>query len=560
MQPNRRRLFLAAAALMATSRFARARTLKSASLAGPLHDAVRRVMEENGIPGASAALVMNGKPLWLETFGTTKAAGGQAIDAHTIFSIQSTSKTFAATAVMLAVQRRLVDLDAPITRYLPDFTVNSRHEADPQNKITLRHLLSHHAGFTHEAPIGNNYTDKPWTCDAHIRSIQDTWLRYPVGERFSYSNLGIDLAARVLERVSGMAYWDCLKGWLLAPLGMHDTTANPDEYAASNNRAVGHMPGYSDLPVRIPLLGSGGVYSSINDMALYAAFHLGEGRVGHKQLLDTALWREMHDFRYDGDYALGIGRSPQLFDRIGHIFTHDGGGFGFGCAWHYCPSEGIAWIVLMNGATHPAPGSNPSPFDDILVDPILKSRNITPLKPQPPPSQAITLAADALKQWEGSYLNGDTHLDMTLEGDSLVLRDRRDPRPNKLVFVSSDQAWIADPPVGPRLLRFYPAQGLEAQRFAMTNGAHWDFNDGPSVQPGSISEGEYDGLLGRYEIDVFGKPVATATISKKNGYLYFDDIRAVPYLPGLFFGGSGEALDLRGPLATARNIPLKRLS
>jgi CubicO group peptidase (beta-lactamase class C family) len=532
---------------------------KTTTLVGSVRRAVQAIMDVNGVPGASAALLMKGKTVWQESFGSTKASGNQPIDTHTIFSIQSTSKTFTATAVMLAVQRGLVDLDAPITHYLPDFTVNSRHEEAPQSKITLRHLLSHHAGFTHEAPIGNNYTLTPWTFEDHIRSIQETWLRYPVGERFSYSNLGIDLAAHILERVSGMAYWDCLKAWLLAPLGMTDTTANPDEYAARSNRAIGHVPGYSDLPVRIPLLGSGGVYSSITDMARYTAFHLREGRNSDRQILDTNLWREMHDFRYGGDYALGIGRRTETFAKFGRVFTHDGGGFGFGCCFHYCPVESLGWIILMNGATHPVPNSNPNPFDDILIDPILKSYDIAPIKPKPPSSPSIAMVPETLRQWVGSYLNGDAHLDMTLENGALVLRDRNDPRPDKLLFVSPDKAWVADPPIGPRLLSFQPAKGREAQRFAMVTGANWDFNDGPSVPPGPIRDGEYDALLGRYEINVFGKPVATATISQKNGYLYFNDVRATPHLPGLFFGGSGEALDMRGPIATARNIPLKRL-
>ena len=58
---------------------------------------------------------------------------------------------------MIAVQEGLVSLDTPIVCYIKDFSVNSKFEEEPEKKITLRHLLSHRAGFTHEAPIGNNY-------------------------------------------------------------------------------------------------------------------------------------------------------------------------------------------------------------------------------------------------------------------------------------------------------------------------------------------------------------------------------------------------------------------
>lgn len=107
-----------------------------------------------------------------------------------------------AVAIMLAVQRGLLDLDAPITTYVPRFVVRSRFESNPQDRITLRLLLCHRAGFTHEAPIGNNYDPDFPSFEAHVQSISDTWLRFPVGERYRYSNLGVDLAG----------YWDGICG------------------------------------------------------------------------------------------------------------------------------------------------------------------------------------------------------------------------------------------------------------------------------------------------------------------------------------------------------------
>ena len=101
--------------------------------------------------------------------------------ADTIFSVQSMSKMFTATAVMQAVAAGRLDLDEPITTYLPGFTVHSAFEEHPERKITLRMLLSHTAGFTHEAPVGNNNELEPGDFDAHVRSISDTWLRFPVG-------------------------------------------------------------------------------------------------------------------------------------------------------------------------------------------------------------------------------------------------------------------------------------------------------------------------------------------------------------------------------------------
>ena len=95
--------------------------------------------------------------LWAEGFGCTDWNCRTPVTADTPFSIQSMTKSFTAVAVLLAVQDGLLDLDAPISTYLPDFTVNSIFDERPQDLITLRMLLSHTAGFTHEAPVGNNY-------------------------------------------------------------------------------------------------------------------------------------------------------------------------------------------------------------------------------------------------------------------------------------------------------------------------------------------------------------------------------------------------------------------
>ena len=180
-------------------------------------------MAREHVPGLAVVVVDGDRVLWQEGFGSTDSDGA-AITVDTIFSAQSTSKTFTATAVMLAVQAGLVDLDVPITTYLPDFTVHSAFEPHPERRITLRMLLSHTAGFTHEAPLGNNYDPEPGAFDAHVRSISATWLRFPVGTGYAYSNLGIDLAGHILEVVLGKPFPVLMRDLLLAPLGMDHST------------------------------------------------------------------------------------------------------------------------------------------------------------------------------------------------------------------------------------------------------------------------------------------------------------------------------------------------
>ena len=73
------------------------------------------------------------------------------------------------------------------------------------------------AGFTHEAPVGNNYEPASPGFEAHVRSISETWLRFPVGDRYRYSNLGFDLAGYILEQKAGIGYAEWLRRKLFEP-------------------------------------------------------------------------------------------------------------------------------------------------------------------------------------------------------------------------------------------------------------------------------------------------------------------------------------------------------
>ena len=238
---------------------------------------IRETLAKGGIPAVAVCLVHDGKPAWIEGFGVTDRKSRRPVSERTIFSIQSTSKNFTATAIMLAVQRGLLHLDEPITTYLPDFSVQSRFESLPARQMTLRLLLSHRAGFTHEAPVGNNYDPSFPDFETHVQSLSRTWLRFPVGERYRYSNLGIDLAGYILQTVSKKPFAECLQTYIFDPLGMTDSTVATDVYPRRVDRAVGHAKGYAAVPLKTPLIPSGGVYTSARDMAAYLTFHLNKG-------------------------------------------------------------------------------------------------------------------------------------------------------------------------------------------------------------------------------------------------------------------------------------------
>lgn len=320
------------------------------------------LMVQEHIPGLAVALVDGDRVVWQQGFGSTDRDGRTPVTVDTIFSVQSMSKVFTATAVMRAVQSGRLDLDVPITTYLPGFTVHSAFEPHPEQRITLRMLLSHTAGFTHEAPRGNNYEPEPGDFDAHVRSIPDTWLRFPVGTGYAYSNLGIDLAGYILEQAWNKPFPVAMRDSLLAPLGMDRSSFDRAQVHASTNRAVGHSAGMVPPPVDIPMTAAGGLWASAADLARFLEFQLGDGTLDGRTVLDAALMREMRtvpapDAGAPAGYALGVARTHWRAGQYLDLFSHGGGGYGFLSDLWWLPQLRLGIAVLTNSDDHDLQGA-----------------------------------------------------------------------------------------------------------------------------------------------------------------------------------------------------------
>jgi CubicO group peptidase (beta-lactamase class C family) len=417
------------------------------------------LMEENKVPGFAVAVVTKDGIPWIESFGVTAYNSQNPVTDNTLFSVQSMSKTFTATGILLAVQDGLLDLDTPITNYLPDFTVNSRFEENPQENITLRLLLEHKAGFTHEAPSGNNFNHHTASFAEHIKSISNTWLRFPVGQRFSYSNLGIDLAGYILQVVSGMPFEEYMQVKLLVPLGMKNSSFDMNSIKYAPDRAVGHDIFHKQLPLEIPMVPSGGLYTSARELTNYIRFHLNGGKVDGQVLLEKSFLDEMYrlppptSLNTSDGYALGI---VKLFRNDSVCFTHSGSGFGFSSTMAWYRDYEIGLLALSN---------------------------------------------------------------MTCDQ-----------------FIEELSNRILDKIIQQRLPRRFLSNDEQIKRY-----------------------------IGRYKIRQHGLPLLLVEIRRSGSTLFLNDsnLGRLPlreHLPGLFFAPNGEALDMRSPVPTWRNIPMEQFS
>ena len=315
--------------------------------------AIQDEMKKTNTPGLSIAIVWDREPLWMESFGSTDNTGKNNVTTKTIFSIESLSKQITTVAILMAVQDGILDLDVPISTYLPDCRLKSKFEERPQDKITLRHLLCHRAGFAHNLPDDNSMEARGRSLEQHAVKIAETELIHPVGEQFSYSNIGFDLAGYILQRVSGEPFEHYVERKVFRPLGMNNSFLVSEEIRTEENRAIGYQRDERDLN-EVPALPSCGAYCDIEDMVKFLQFNLNGGKVNGKIILKQEILNQMYEVPFDKSgknegYALGIGVAHRRYHgNIIPIYVHSGDGYGFSTDIFYAPNAGMGTVILTN--------------------------------------------------------------------------------------------------------------------------------------------------------------------------------------------------------------------
>lgn len=244
-------------------------------------------MAANGIPGLALAITRGGEVIAVQGYGN--AGDGEPITDRTQFRIASLSKGFTAIAVLQLVEAGRIDLDAPVQRYLPDFTLAAPAVAA---RITVRQLLNHMSGLA-DAGFTDGLARQQPTLAARVASLRDARPVAAPGTTFHYFDSNYQILARLVEVVSEQPFDAYLQEHIFAPLAMRDTfsAVTSDAGAAGAERlAQGHLIVYG-VPVATPELsgfvgGSGGIISTAADMAHYLAMQ-GAGGVYAGQTLLT---------------------------------------------------------------------------------------------------------------------------------------------------------------------------------------------------------------------------------------------------------------------------------
>jgi len=314
---------------------------------GRLESLVTRFQYAHSVPGISAAVVLDGKPVWSEGFGVADMENFVPATSSTLYRLGSISKPITAVAAMQLWEQGKLDLDAPVQKYCPAF---------PQKEapITTRQLLAHLSGIRHYNPDGKG--DVPDDSARHFGNMEeslqlfanDPLLSKP-GAEFHYSTYGYTLIGCVLEGAASQKYVDYVHNNVLVPAEMYETQAD-NFFAVIQHRTrwyhkdksgVVRNAGVLDSSYKIP---GGGLISSADDMAKFASAMLADSLL--KPATRELMWTVA---KPSGGQPSHYGLGWFITDKFGvHLVGHTGGQQGTDTSLLLVPARRASVVVLAN--------------------------------------------------------------------------------------------------------------------------------------------------------------------------------------------------------------------
>ena len=297
------------------------------------------------VPGVSLLVLRNGKAVARRSYGFADLESRTAATPQTNYRLASVTKQFTAAAVLLLAQEGKLSISDRAKRWLPSLP-------PAFDSVTIKHLLTHTSGIVdYEDVIPDSATAQVHDVDVlHLLESQDT-IYFKPGTNYRYSNSGYALLALIVERASGKRFSAFLHDRIFAPLGMKNTVAHEEGFSVVANRAYGYTMRDSawvrkDQSVTSAVLGDGGIYSSIDDLAKWDAA-LYDSRLLSDTSRDLAF--SPHTPTDDPNVSYGFG-----WRVTGETIWHSGETSGFRNVIVRYPSRHLTVIVLSNRDS-PAP-------------------------------------------------------------------------------------------------------------------------------------------------------------------------------------------------------------
>ncbi|QUH04385.1 beta-lactamase family protein [Saccharopolyspora erythraea] len=419
-----------------------------------LAGAVEATATEFGIPGVAAGVWADGREIHA-SHGVTSVDNPRPVDGNTLFHLASVTKTFTATALMRLAVEGMVDLEAPVCRYIPELRLSDERAAA---KITVLNLLNHTSGLDWNVIDAG---DEAGSLAGFVAEMADLPMIAEPGERASYSQAGYNLAGLVVEKVTGLPFEKAIAALVLEPVGLSNTFFDLDDVVV-RSFAVGHNRGDDGelrfaRPWKAWRAGArgndpgGGIVSSVSDLLRWARFHLGTGdgvlpaEALHRMREQTVALRA-------SSLGDGIGICWFLRDAGGvRTIGHGGSGNGQFAELLIAPERDFAVVSLSNA------GPDGHPCNRAVVRWALEHYlGVIDRDPQPVPHDDTRA-----REVAGRYENDAMYLDIATDGSRLTLGVGIRPA----IRLASDVEMPPDYP--PAAAGFLPGDGDE---YVVTEG------------------------------------------------------------------------------------------
>ena len=354
-----------------------------------LESRIRDVLTRTKLPAVSIAIVSRDSVLWAAGIGKRDVAGGKDADANTLFRIGSTSKAFTSLMVLLMQQEGKLDLEDPISKYIPEIRFQNQWEAtDP---VRIVNALEHATGWDDLAFRDYANSDPaPLTLKQGLDFNPTTRTsRWRPGTRVSYCNSGPPVAAYIVEKLEGKPFDELVSTRIFRPIGMSRATYLEPK-GDDNVATLYHEDGKTPYPYwHVIERPAGSINASANDMAAYVRFLLNRGAVSGTQLIPAAEIEKMERPRSSitakAGLPVGYGMHLATYVDSGFVWVgHDGGVEGGLTMMAYRPEQGIGFAYMVNAA-------NGKAYQEIgkLVRGFLTQGEAKPAGPAPGPMPEV---------------------------------------------------------------------------------------------------------------------------------------------------------------------------
>ena len=304
----------------------------------PKVDALMRTYTGD-VPGAAVLVLRDGRPVVRAGYGLADLETGTPATPETNSRLASVTKQFTAAGILLLAEGGRLTIDDRAHDWLPSLPKAAE-------TVTIRHLLTHTSGLIdYEDVIPETFAAQ--LQDADVLRLLETQDRsyFRPGTGYRYSNGGYALLALIVQRASGKSFATMLRERIFRPLGMTNTVAYEEGISTVNNRAVGYTEdagrwNRTDQDQTSAVLGDGGIYSSIDDLAKWDAA-LYDRRLLHPSSLRAAFTAATHTDDPEIEYGYG-------WRITGETLWHSGESVGFRNVIVRYPKRHLTVVVLTN--------------------------------------------------------------------------------------------------------------------------------------------------------------------------------------------------------------------